>query len=124
MAKKKESGSFVHCPECDQPVNARGFSGHMRFKHGVVTNSKEVFKGVKNEATNAGNATRLFELMDTLDECRKRKARVDEMDEGPIFPLLWRDEAASAIRRGLEIEEANVLKELKGLGYFEAPEES
>ncbi len=124
MGKKNEAGNLVTCPECEKPVNAQGFVGHMRFKHGIVKNSKEVFKGVKNEATNAEKAVRLFEIMDRLDECRKRKDRVEGMDNGPIVELLWRDEAVCAIRRGLELQEANILEELRDLGYVQAREDS
>ncbi len=125
MGKKTtEGGNFVNCPECAQPVNARGFSGHMRFKHGVVMNQKEVFKSAKSKATSVEEGARLFELMDSLEECRKRKVRVEEMDDSPIIPLFRRDEAAAAVRRGLEIQEANILAELKSLGYGEPPEDS
>ncbi len=123
MAKKVEGNSVV-CPECEKPVSAQGFAGHMRWKHQIDSNPKEIFKAVKNEATNAEKAGRLFQLMDTLKECRERKERVDELDESPIFPLLWRDEAAAAIRRGLELQEGNIIEELKSLGFAEAREDS
>ncbi len=125
MGKKAEGGGLVTCPECAKQLTSKGFGGHMRFKHGVSAgNTKETYDTVKNEATNAGNAGRLFQLIDTLKECRERKERVDEMDESPIFPLLWRDEAATAIRRGLDVQEARIIDELKSLGFVETRENS
>ncbi len=124
MGKKGLKGATVNCPKCERPVSARGFSGHMRWKHNDESDQKPLFKTQKNETTNAGNATRLFQLIDTLKECRERKERVDEMDESPIFPLLWRDDAATAIRRGLEVQEAGIIDELKSLGFVETREDS
>ena len=121
----KKVGTSVNCPECKKPVSLRGFSGHMRFKHGIAeANSKEVFRDVKSDTANPNNAARLFQLMDTLIECRERKERVEGMDEGPIFPLLWRDEGAEALRKGLEMQEKLVLEELKSLGYVGTREDS
>jgi len=122
MGKKTESGLTVNCPECAKPLSLKGFQGHMRFKHGIVTaNSKGVYENVKTEAN---DAARLFRLMDTLKECRKRKEDIEDMDEGPIFPLFWRDESVAAIRRGLELQEASIFEELKSLGFVETREDS
>ncbi len=118
MGKKEPSGSTVNCPKCEKPVSAQGFAGHMRWKHGVDSDPKAIFKTMKNEATNAEKGVRLYELMDLLAECRDRKSRVEEMlEKAPIFPLFSRDEPAEAIKRGLEDQEKQISAELVSLGY-------
>ena len=117
MAKKVEGNSVV-CPECEKSVSAQGFAGHMRWKHQIDSNPKEIFKAVKNEATNVGKGVRLYQLMDLLVECRGRKKRVDGiLDEVPLFPLFGKDEPAEALKRGLDAQEKEIRDELESLGW-------
>ncbi len=126
MGKKDERGNLVNCPECEKPVSAQGFAGHMRWKHRIESNPKEIFKTVKDVAINAEKGVRLYELMDLLVECRARKEKVGEMLANvSIFPLFSREEdPAEALKRGLDAQEKDIRADLENLGWGEKREDS
>ena len=120
--EKAKRPLVVNCPDCDKAMSMRGLPGHRLFVHGVPRTKTEGVSPAKAEATNLDKSVRLLELVDALIDCRKRKLDVEEMDEGPIIPLLWRDEACAALRRGLALHEENLLREIKALGFTDNAE--
>lgn len=79
----------VRCPLCKKALSLRGLNGHLRFSHkmskaeAAKATSQAVSKfGIKKEISNMGKYSRIFKLVDSLEEISNRRKGVARQKDG------------------------------------------